>query len=167
MKLIFPTDFKYLKYVVFDKKIYCSNYCSPICMAFFPGKLIVLSKHIYRPQTKFAKVMFLQVFVCPHRGRGHVWLLLGGMRGCSGEACMVAPGGACVVAPGGVHGCCGGHASCSGGACVVAPGGHAWDTMRYGDMINERVVCILLECILVYYVNRVLCHLNARVTLIL
>ena len=51
---------------------------------------------------------------------GHAWLLSeGGMHGCSGGACMVAPGGACVVAQGGMHGC-------SGGACMVAPGGHAW-----------------------------------------
>ena len=28
-------------------------------------------------------------------------------------------------------------------------GGHAWDMTRYGDTINERVVRILLECILV------------------
>ena len=35
---------------------------------------------------------------------GHAWLLLGGMRGCSG-GCVVAPGGACMVAPGG--GVCG------------------------------------------------------------
>ena len=28
--------------------------------------------------------------------------------------------------------------------------GHAWDTMRYGDTINEWAVRILLECILVY-----------------
>ena len=39
---------------------------------------------------------------------GHAWLLRGGMRGCSG--------GACVVAPGGVRGCCrGGMRGCSGG----------------------------------------------------
>ena len=44
----------------------------------------------YRPQTKFAKVMFLQVSVCPQGGR-HEWLLAGGVRGCGG--CMVAPGG--------------------------------------------------------------------------
>ena len=58
---------------------------------------------------------------------------------------MVAPRGACVVPPGGggMHGCSrGGMHGCSGG-------GHAWDTMRYGDTINERVVRILLECILV------------------
>ena len=61
---------------------------------------------------------------------------LGGMHGCSGGACVVAPGGACVVAPGGhVHGCSG--------------GGHAWVMTRYGDTINERAVRILLECILV------------------
>ena len=35
----------------------------------------------YRPQTKFAKVMFLQVSVCPHGGRGHAWFFLGGMHG--------------------------------------------------------------------------------------
>ena len=42
--------------------------------------------YIYRLQTKFAKVMFLQVSVCPQ-----------------GEACMVAGGGregACVVGRG-------------------------------------------------------------------
>ena len=70
--------------------------------------------HFYRPQTKFAKVMFLQVSVCPQRG-GHAWLLPGG-------------GGACMVAWGGVHGCSrGGMHGCLGGlGCVVAPGGHAW-----------------------------------------
>ena len=36
----------------------------------------------YRPQTKFAKVMFLQVSVCPHRG-GRAWFYSawGGVRG--------------------------------------------------------------------------------------
>ena len=52
--------------------------------------------HFYRPQMKFAKVMFLQVSVCPQ------W---GGMCGCS-------QGGVCVVAPGG-------HA-------WLLWGGHAW-----------------------------------------
>ena len=89
--------------------------------------------YFYRPQTKFAKVMFLQASVCPQGG---------GVRGCSWGGCVVAPGGvrgcsrgdawllrgdawllwgreACMVAPGGMHGC-------SGGACVVAPGGCAW-----------------------------------------
>ena len=32
---------------------------------------------------------------------------------------------------------------------MVAPGGHVWDTTRYGDTVNERMVRILLECILV------------------
>ena len=67
-------------------------------------------------------------------GGGHVWLL-GGMRGCSGGACMVALGGM---------------RGCSGGACVVAPGGaRAW-FFRW-DTVNERAVRILLECILVIY----------------
>ena len=130
---------------------------------------------------------------------GHVQLLLGGMHGCSGGACMVAAGGdmrgcsgghvwlfrggmcgcswgVCMVAPrGGVHGCSGGHAWLLQGACVVAlgrvcgcseghvwllwggcmvapGGGHARDMTRYGDMVNERAVYILLECILVCFV---------------
>ena len=36
----------------------------------------------------------------------------GGMHGCSGGACVVAPGGCAWLLPGGV--------------CMVAPGGHAW-----------------------------------------
>ena len=46
-------------------------------------------EHFYRPQRKFAKVMFLQVSVCPRGGGmhgcwgGHVWF---------GGACMVARG---------------------------------------------------------------------------
>ena len=91
---------------------------------------------------------------------GHAWLLQGGgglgacmvagghVHGCSGgmHGC---PGGACVVALGGVHGCSGGvmH-GCSGGMHGCS-GGCAWDTTRYGDTINERAVCILLECMLV------------------
>ena len=104
----------------------------------------------YRPQTKFAKVMFLQVSVCPHGGCA--WLIQGGMCGCSEGVCVVTLGacmvalrggawGACVVAlvgmcgcseGGGMYGCSGGHVwlpwggACvvaAGGACVVAPGG--------------------------------------------
>ena len=119
--------------------------------------------YIYRPQTKFAKVMFLQVSVCPHGGGmrgfirrgaymvlfggngvvlfgGHVWFYLGG----------------CVwFYLGGLHGFIWGRVwfysgACMvlfGGACVVLFGGHAWfysggacvvfsvfsDTMRYGQ----------------------------------
>ena len=43
----------------------------------------------YCPQMKFAKVMFLQVSVCPE----------GGMHGCQG-VCVIAGGGACMVARG-------------------------------------------------------------------
>ena len=91
---------------------------------------------------------------------GHAWLLWGGgMCVCSWGGvcvCMIAPrqggmrgcsGGACVVAPRG-------GAWLLWGACMVAPrGGHAWDTTRYGDTINERAVCILLECILVLFLR--------------
>ena len=90
--------------------------------------------NIYHPQTKFAKVMFLQVSVCSQGG---------GMRGCSreegGMACMVASGGDAWLLPGGMHGC--------------SPGEPAWDTMRYGDTINERAVRILLECILLFIIT--------------
>ena len=78
-----------------------------------------------------------------------VWLL-GGMHGCQG-ACMVAGGGGHAWLLQGMHGCW--------GACVVA-GGHAWllggAWLPGGgvrgirrDTVNERVVRILLECILV------------------
>ena len=50
-----------------------------------------------------------------HGGAGHAWLLTGGMHGCSGGACMVAPGGVC--------GCSGGMRGCSQGVCMVAPRG--------------------------------------------
>ena len=56
----------------------------------------------------------------------------------------------CGCSRGGVHGCSRGACMVAlGGACVVALGGRAWDTTRYRDMINERAVRILLECILV------------------
>ena len=60
----------------------------------------------YRPQTKFAKVMFLQVSVCPQGG--HAWLLWGGMCGCPGGHVWLL-GGACVVAP-------------RGGVCLLLEG---------------------------------------------
>ena len=68
----------------------------------------------------WGKVIFLHMFVILFTG--------GGMRGCSGGACMVAPGGACVVAPrGGMHGCSGGCVWLLLGEHVwLLPGGHAW-----------------------------------------
>ena len=159
-----------------------------------------MSLGYYHPQTKFAKVMFLQMSVCPYGGLlwggcgcgwllggcsrgacvvalggvvapgghalllpGGAWLLPGGMCGCSGGGMHGCSGGAwllrgawllwavCMVAPrGGMRGCSwGAFVVAPRGACVVALGGHVWDTMRYGDTINERVVRILLECILV------------------
>ena len=75
-----------------------------------------------------------------------------------GGCAWLLPGGAWLL-PEGVHGCCqGGMCGCSGGdmrGCSwggmhgCSRGGHAWDMIRYGDTINERVVRILLECILV------------------
>ena len=109
--------------------------------------------------------------MCGYQGvcmvaRGHVWLrggtcmVAGGMHGCWG-ACMVA-WGVCMVAgdawlPRGMRGCWGhvwlqrdGVHGCRGCAwlpqgCVVVGGVHR---IRR-DTVNERVVRILLECILV------------------
>ena len=85
------------------------------------GNLCVLCWCCYRPQTYFAKVMFLHLSVILSTGGG-------GMHGCSGGAWLLPGGhvwlllgGACVVALGRGHawlllGC----------VCVVALGGHAW-----------------------------------------
>ena len=117
----------------------------------------------YRPQTKFAKVMFLQASVCPQGGGvrgcprggmhgcsgggmhgcsgGHVWLLrgVGGMHGCWG-ACVVAPGGACVVALGGcVVAPGGGMCGCSwGGMCGCSQGGVCGCSGRGACMVAPR-----------------------------
>ena len=57
-------------------------------------------------------------------------------------------GGPCIAKGGGMHG----RGTCVVGACMVGgacvAGGHAWQKPR--DTINERAVCILLECILVH-----------------
>ena len=112
-----------------------------------------------RPQTKFAKVMFLQVSVCPHEGGACMAAPVGGggVHGCSCGACAwLLRGGACVAATGGhawllwgahawlplgAHvwllwgGMCmvaaGGVLGCCWGCAWLLPGGHAWDTMRY------------------------------------
>ena len=96
------------------------------------------SSSCYRPQTKFAKVMFLQVSVCPH------WE--GGMRGFiweGGVMCGFIQEGACAwfylgghawFYSGGLHGFIWGdmHGFWGGvhgfiwGACMVLFGGHAW-----------------------------------------
>ena len=109
--------------------------------------------------------------VCLVAPGGHAWLLLGGMHGCSGGCAWLLP-------EGGVHGCSGGHAWLLQGACMVARGGvcgcswgeHAWDTMRYGDTVNERAVRILLECILVHTCFPMISHpgtINHKNTVVL
>ena len=64
---------------------------------------------------------------------------------------MVALGGACVVAPGGHVWLLPGECAwlLQGGMRGWSWGEHVWDTRRYRDTINERVVPFLLECILV------------------
>ena len=119
--------------------------------------------YLYRPQTKFAKVMFSQVSVCPQGGgcawpgRGIVGKVMHGTGHAWQGACMAgrhAWQGACVVgacmAVGGMHGRWGG--MCGRGH--VWQGGHVWHTCPppwqiLWDTVNERVVRILLECIFV------------------
>ena len=114
-------------------RIKFNMYCDAVVVIYFCKSYISLN-NIYRPQTKFAKVMFLQVSVCPHGGGmrgfpggvGMHGFIRGGMRGFIRGACMVLFGGhawfylgvgwACVVLFGG------------GWACMVLFGGvgHAW-----------------------------------------
>ena len=77
--------------------------------------------YFYRPQTKFAKVMFLQVSFCP---RG------GGMHGSRG----------CVWLPGGHAWLPGGHAWFQVGACVVGRG-HVW--LPRGACVAARGACMV------------------------
>ena len=103
-------------------------------------------------------------------GRGHVWQ--GGMlgRGCAWQGGVCGRGGVCMACvAGGVHGR--GHVWWGGtwvaGVCVA--GGHAWQgacvaghtppspQRIWQDMVNERTVCILLECILVLLMSKCIC----------
>ena len=90
----------------------------------------------YRPQTKCAKVMFLQVSVCPHWGGVHGFIQ-GGVRGfiwgqvwfylVGGHAWFYL-GGVCGFIWGGMHGFIWGgmHGFIRGGVCGFIQGGHAW-----------------------------------------
>ena len=89
----------------------------------------------YRPQTKFAKVMFLQVSVCPRVGGGGAWQ--GGVCGGGGMHSR----GVCVARGAGVAG--GWWGVCMAGGCPPP------QILR--DTVNERAVRILLECILVVF----------------
>ena len=81
----------------------------------------------YRSQTKFAKVMFLQVSVCPHWGGMHGFIR-GGMCGfIRWGACVVLFEGHAWFYSGGMRGFIwGGMRGFIGGACMVLFGGHAW-----------------------------------------
>ena len=111
-----------------------------------------LDVSFYRPQKKFAKVMFLQVSVCPHGGGvrgfiwGRVWFYSGGMRG------FIQGGMRGFIQGGHAWFYLGGHAWFYWGACMVLFGGHAWFFQFFriqSDTVNKRAVRILLECILV------------------
>ena len=83
-------------------------------------------RHFYRAQTKFAKVMFLQVSVCPWGGA----CVAGGMHGGGAHGGGHAWQGACMAGEGcawwgGMHGRGG---AAWRGACVA--GGHAWQILR-------------------------------------
>ena len=117
-----------------------------------------LWRDFYRPQTKFAKVMFSQVSVCPQGGRAwhacppvtHVpprHAHTPRYKCPSRYACPLQHPWACMLpSPG--YPCPSRHAppghTCHPQACLP-PWRILWDAF------NERVVRILLECILVYY----------------
>ena len=68
---------------------------------------------------------------------------------------------------GGGGGAVHGRGACvAGGSCMVE--WHAWhtppDTTRYGDTVNERSVCILLQCILVWQIFSTLGTENPDIT---
>ena len=106
---------------------------------------------LLRPQTKFAKVMFLQVFVYPQggmRGEGEACLVKGGMDGervaCVAKGDMCGKGGACMVK---------GASMAKGDICgkggMHGKGGHLWQRgscMVKGDMHGRghvwRSVCV-------------------------
>ena len=96
----------------------------------------------YRPHAKFAKVMFFQVSVCPRGdvcgGGGYAWQGVCVARG----VCMA--GGMCGKGCMHGRGVCAWQGACGGHAC------HAHPQQILQDMVHERVVRILLECILVY-----------------
>ena len=120
---------------------------------------LAFQKFCYRPQTKFAKVMFSQVFVCP-KGRGvSVVSVQGGLcprRSLSGVffGGVSVQGGSLSRQGVSVQGdlCPGRGVSAQGGSLSrrgsLSRGVSVRETPKYG---NERAVRILLECILVVY----------------
>ena len=103
--------------------------------------------NFYRPQTKFAKVMFSQVTVCPQDG---LCLCLSVQRGLCPAGCLSGGGGG--VCPGGSLSR--GEVSVRGGLCErgsLSVGGGCHGDSPYS---NERVVRILLECILWWSAHR-------------
>ena len=111
------------RYIVHVLSVTIFRYCLPGAPKVLTPLVKIIHKvqkendFYYRPQTKFAKVIFLhqvcQSF-CSQRGA----CVVTGMRGCGRgvhgwEACVVA---------GGMHGCNGGVHGC-GGVCMVVGGG--------------------------------------------
>ena len=111
----------------------------------------------YRPQTKFAKVMFSQVSVCPQGGmhgrggglHGRGACMAGGVhgRGCSWQGVCMA-GGACVAGAGcvwqegmlgrgGMH-----HRGCAWQGACMAEGVHGRGCARQGGLCGRGRVCV-------------------------
>ena len=101
-----------------------------------------MARYCYNPQTKFAKVMFSQVFVCPQGGvsvQGRSLSRGVSVRGVSVQGGFSVQGGGGLCPGRSLSGLCPG-GSLSGGSVSGRP--------AYG---NEWAVHILLECILVYH----------------
>ena len=92
-------------------------------------------------------VILLTGGACVVAPGGPAWLLRGGMRGCSGGACVVALRGVRGCS-GGMHGCSRGGVwllrgmcGCSQGGCAWLLGGHAW--LLLGGVCGCLGVCVV------------------------
>ena len=107
----------------------------------------------YRLQAKFAKVMFLHMSVC-HRGgipaclAGGIQACLAGLQGVVSKHALQVSGGSPGPHPGGkLRGLAeGGLQAHTRGVCIPA----CTEADPPGGWLLLRVVCILLECILVH-----------------
>ena len=100
----------------------------------FPGTLF--GNHIItaRKRSLGQGNIFTPVCHSVHRG--------GGVRGCLGGVCVVAPGGACMVASGGgICGCLGGRAWLLWGGMCGCSGGHAWLLGGHAWLLPGGGVC--------------------------
>ena len=129
-------------------------------MPFLQSLLLSVNRTGYRPQTKFAKVMFLQVSVCPQWGGRHCHACPPCHAHPPADTTAMAWGrtwqGACMAGGvfGGMHGrgCAWQRGACMAGRHVwqggAWQGGHAWQGHAWwgacvaGGRVHGRGVCV-------------------------